>query len=693
MEGDCMKTILITANVGSIFEEPETMFPEWLKAFFQCLQTHKPGLVALHCQEVGGKNYEASMQHVNQFIKTLLASDELHKYDRARIFLDEDYTASDKFTALGNMYFIHEEVSEVLIWDFVDCKFIEVEGREVLSGNIENVPIKEKAKFPQYFFPEFKWSRKGFLRTRWSINNCIFDLVNIHLFHDASNIVAMETSPSVYSDNRQRALLHTLQRFENDKYSKVPLFIFGDFNFRLDSNLLIQELTAKLIACQTTGKKGQVNKIEYTEEGNGKIVLTVGSKSFDYYEKHSDLFASMYKWLLQYDSEFLSFRDRLYEHEITFPPSYPFCEDVADGISYMKTRVPSWCDRVLHTHSARDIIIEDPSHPIVYDLIGKDVCMGDHKPAYLFIHMKPGKGNSEQQKQSLPDSSTTKPLSPLDRKRTLSINGELIESVDFSINEVDLSTINIHDYAVFEKEHALIPEFRQSIKNRKLSDKAGEKSGGSELSQPTVTRTRSFQEVAKQVRTMEMVLLQWLKRPSSRHHSSSSEDFALGESENASVSSAPAVSSDRETGEVSDHADEKVASSDIFETNNNTNSSLLNDSNSHVEIQGDASIHESAVKSDVSMGLRVGLDGSTGVLPEAGQLDGCGGGSNGTPKGVVLLAEHDGFVYADSSAPPSTPTSAPHSCSGGKEVQSVKPGEAVSASPPTATGCCSCIVL
>lgn len=29
-------------------------------------------------------------------------------------------------------------------------------------------------------------------------------------------------------------------RFENDQYSKVPLYIFGDFNFRLDSCLLIK---------------------------------------------------------------------------------------------------------------------------------------------------------------------------------------------------------------------------------------------------------------------------------------------------------------------------------------------------------------------------------------------------------------------------------------------------------------------
>jgi len=37
-----------------------------------CLQQVRdlePGMLAIHCQEVGGKNYEASMQHVNQFVK------------------------------------------------------------------------------------------------------------------------------------------------------------------------------------------------------------------------------------------------------------------------------------------------------------------------------------------------------------------------------------------------------------------------------------------------------------------------------------------------------------------------------------------------------------------------------------------------------------------------------------------------
>ena len=39
---------------------------------FVCVQTveeHEPHFIALHCQEVGGKNYEESMQHVEHFIR------------------------------------------------------------------------------------------------------------------------------------------------------------------------------------------------------------------------------------------------------------------------------------------------------------------------------------------------------------------------------------------------------------------------------------------------------------------------------------------------------------------------------------------------------------------------------------------------------------------------------------------------
>lgn len=37
-----------------------------------------------------------------------------------------------------------------------------------------------------------RWSRKGFMRTRWKLNQVEFDFINIHLFHDSSNLVSAE---------------------------------------------------------------------------------------------------------------------------------------------------------------------------------------------------------------------------------------------------------------------------------------------------------------------------------------------------------------------------------------------------------------------------------------------------------------------------------------------------------------------
>lgn len=502
--GDISTTriLLVSANVGSIFEDPENTLKLWLREFLKCLRRLEPRFLAMHCQEVGGKNYEDSMQHVNNFVTTLLGCEELQNYDRVRVFLDEDFTAADKFTALGNLYFVHEEVDVAEIWDFEASKFFTVEGREVQSGNIENVSVKEKAKFPQHFYPDFKWSRKGFLRTRWNINNCHFDLCNIHLFHDASNIIAMQNSPSIYCGNRQQALRHTLQRFESDKYEKLPMFIFGDFNFRLDSHLLIQEITDKSVPKQTKGKKDQVSKIVYTEEENEKVVLTVESKLFNYHDKHSEFFNNKNNWLQQFDTELNAFKDQITEFDISFPPSYPFSEDTNDGLSYMKTRCPSWCDRVLYNHKAKDIMFHDDDHPYEYEVIGHNTCMGDHKPVYLLLYIKNGTG-----KTALPSPTRTS------RWNTLSVNGE-------DMSDVEIDQLNIHDYAIFEREQELEPDFRVSIRSRSFPENHYPKIDSSTnlVEKPRV----SFHDIAKQVISVESVLMRW-PRPS-RHHSSSSEE-------------------------------------------------------------------------------------------------------------------------------------------------------------------------
>ncbi|XP_023929969.1 type I inositol 1,4,5-trisphosphate 5-phosphatase isoform X1 [Lingula anatina] len=526
------KVMLITANVGSIFEDPERMLKMWLNEFVATVTKLQPMFLAIHMQEVGGKNYEESMQYVNHFIKTMLASEDLECYDKARVFLDEDFTAVDKFTALGSLYFAHVSMTAVEVFDFQAKKFVPFVGREVLSGNIESVPIKEKAKFPQNYFPECRWSRKGFIRTRWNICGSIFDLINIHLFHDANNIEAMLQSPSTYCEHRQRALQHTFERIENDEYEKVPFFLFGDFNFRLDTYYFMKDLTKNLVAVESRSKKNnELVKLTYKEADNDqKIVLVVEKKGFDHLRMKEIFYDNNGLSLLPYDKEIEPFRDRVYEHDINFPPSYPFSESLDDGVNYMKTRCPGWCDRIFVSYSAKSII-DDSSGPPLYLCIGKEVCMGDHKPIYLYFNLK---HNAGKMPELVPEPQPS-PHIPL--RKILSINGEEVEPEK-------LDEINIHDYATFEKEQTLHPITRQSFKRK------GDSEG---------MNGRSFHDIARDVMKEAGVLSYWKTHPGyssvrrNRHHSSSSED-ELSESQLEEEDSLTEVELDLED----DHSEEKT---------------------------------------------------------------------------------------------------------------------------------------
>ncbi|XP_072292763.1 inositol polyphosphate-5-phosphatase A isoform X2 [Eucyclogobius newberryi] len=393
--------LLVTANVGSLFEDPDNLQKIWLREFYQTVQSHKPHLVALHCQEVGGKNYEASMAHVDSFVKELLSSEALKEYSRARVYLDENYKSQEHFTALGSFYFIHDSLKNIQQFDFKAKKFRKVVGRETCTESLESTPSLEKEKFPQDYFPESKWSRKGFIRTRWALADCAFDLVNIHLFHDASNLVACERSPSVYSGTRQKALGYALDRITDQRHDRLPFFLFGDFNFRLDSKQVIESLcsTATLQTVRDADTN-DVDKLIFREtENDRRVVLQLEKKLFTYVNQ--DVFRENNGTsLLEYDKEISVFKDRLTELEISFPPSYPYSEDSSQGKQYMNTRCPAWCDRIVMSPSARDLVLkpENEDKSIVYDNIGPNVCMGDHKPVFLSFRITAGAGKPNANK-------------------------------------------------------------------------------------------------------------------------------------------------------------------------------------------------------------------------------------------------------------------------------------------------------
>lgn len=206
------------------------------------------------------------------------------------------------------------------------------------------------------------------MRTRWLFNDSQpLDLFNIHLFHDASNLVAMKATPSPYAQTRQTALEYALRRIavplkvidsiNNNTYhhsdDQVPLFIFGDFNFRLDTNRVIQKITegvspivrkssnndevlefvyhrkttsdtaksscdcsnqtitrkdngSESIAANLNSKKDDDNR-NYI--GDCGVVMTVGKKLFDC-ENWDEMFraAKNTEWLLKLDNEWNSLK-------------------------------------------------------------------------------------------------------------------------------------------------------------------------------------------------------------------------------------------------------------------------------------------------------------------------------------------------------------------------------------------------
>eukprot|EP00064_Thunnus_orientalis_P002617 superscaffoldBa00000197_g2624 len=505
--------LLVTANVGSLFEDPENLQKTWLREFYQTVQSHKPHFLAVHCQEVGGKNYEASMSHVDSFVKELLSSDAMKEYSRARVYLDENYKSQEHFTrkvavmgksltdtsplrlspepvfyspvkALGSFYFIHESLKNIHQFDFKAKKFRKVVGKETCSETLESTPSLEKEKFPQDYFPEdkqrkppnkpgtaqcerdegsdverkeplfitvrggdaiadlwkCKWSRKGFIRTRWALADCAFDLVNIHLFHDASNLVAWENSPSVYSGTRQKALGYVLDRITDQRYERVPYFVFGDFNFRLDSKQVIESLcSTATMQTVRTADTNEVDKLIFRESDNDrKVVLQLEKKLFNYVNQDVFRENNGTSDITVLGEESLCGTLRLarvaLKEQIGLVLHYPYSEDSNQGKEYMNTRCPAWCDRILMSSTARDLVLkvsfiqtnafypiqkllksrfptyrfgfvslqpENEEKSIVYDNIGPNVCMGDHKPVFLSFRITAGAGKCCQRGEKI----------------------------------------------------------------------------------------------------------------------------------------------------------------------------------------------------------------------------------------------------------------------------------------------------
>ncbi|XP_017272824.1 inositol polyphosphate-5-phosphatase A [Kryptolebias marmoratus] len=384
--------LLVTANLGSLFDNVGDIQNGWLRELYKTVHKCKPQFIALHFQEVGGKDYLVNMGQAENFFWNIESSKEMKDFDRVCIYIDSQFQTEDRFTALGSMYFIHKTLKNIYQYDFNVKDFKAVVGHSKHVGSLDRVTTVEKEKFPKNFWPDFKWSRKGFMRTRWIIHNQGFDLVNIHLFHDASNLIACNSSPSIYSTNRKNALRYVVNRISDSRYTALPFFLFGDFNFRLDTLSVVQHLSTE--ADVQTVKKDSSNEVEKIiceeKDNDHQVLLQIEEKLFAYL--HQAVFREDNgEALLKYDKEVKAFHDVVTEEDIKFPPSYPYSENYTQPTQYMNTRCPAWCDRILMSHTAHNLIHrskEDDEKRVVYNTVGPNVCMGDHKPVFLFFSLK-----------------------------------------------------------------------------------------------------------------------------------------------------------------------------------------------------------------------------------------------------------------------------------------------------------------
>lgn len=381
-----VSVLLLTSNVGSMFEEGDEMIEAWLNTITSVVEKYKPRIVCIHCQEVGGKNFEISLPSLEKFIEKFLTLKVFEDFDRGRIHLDSDSHDSALFTALGKLCMFHKSLPIIHNWDFADKCYKVVDDVQVFFKDFQKSTCLLRIKYPKELFPDKRFSRKGYLHSRYLIGPKQLDLVNIHLFHDASNFIAKD-EPSYYSSKRLEALKYVIDKLEKDNpdINSSPVFMFGDFNFRLNTRDVIEYLCGGTKEQHGENDKGE-KRIEYMRNCDQQKLLHLEIKKFDYYDMGRFTIQAAREFR-KFDQEYSKFIGDLHELPIRFPPSYPYSEDLSRGNQFMGTRCPAWCDRIFGSPCGMKLIKESPVEP-VYNSLSPDGCVGDHKPVFLAFTMR-----------------------------------------------------------------------------------------------------------------------------------------------------------------------------------------------------------------------------------------------------------------------------------------------------------------
>ena len=247
-----MNVLLITQNAAGLFEDLAANVPPWVKALAALVRRKEADFVTLHMQEIGGTAYKKGLgvAAAAEVVKALVAEFGGEYWDSG-LLLNAD--VDNDFSALGSIYLVRRtRLAEVKVWQMEGGGGWTALGEESLTAP-EPFALPRRicrhARFTDDAFPVIaSWSRKGYLHTRWLVGGTPLELVNVHLFHEDSNLTSLKRAAehsglSPFAHHRIAALrdivLGGVRRSAAAGEPAGGVFLFGDFNFRLDQRKVI----------------------------------------------------------------------------------------------------------------------------------------------------------------------------------------------------------------------------------------------------------------------------------------------------------------------------------------------------------------------------------------------------------------------------------------------------------------------
>ena len=252
--------LLLSQNIGAIecnTDELSAANKDLTSQWIQSVKAHMSeeerrvgapiDIFVLHLQEVGGKKFnQAFISHLSAVISQ--CTPYAGSWCSGLILPDENDGIT--FTAMATAIFVAPRLVDV-------CSLLSFRHRVFIA--LSDGPVQwvggRRALFHGAKFSEAGSSRKGFLLTSLRVGTRVFNFVNVHLFHDADNSVAAKESPSEYATKRVSALLELAEEIAPVTNLDDALFVFGDFNFRLDVGRLAKALQQQFSQPITLGKK------------------------------------------------------------------------------------------------------------------------------------------------------------------------------------------------------------------------------------------------------------------------------------------------------------------------------------------------------------------------------------------------------------------------------------------------------